>query len=217
MIGHHPSGDLLASYAAGAVGAGAALVIGAHVDACAVCRKEVSLLGALGGFLLVRSEPPALSEGALERMLKRLDREEIAPARKSSSLPDFLARFNVPKRLSGHEIGNKTWLAPGIWFAPIKAEPDADARTYFIYGAKGKMLPRHTHPGQELTVVLKGAYTDDLGHFARGDFAQADESVSHAQQVTGDDECLCLIHSDGPMRPDGLVARMVQSFAGQRY
>jgi len=216
MIRHHPSGEILAGYAAGSISPGQALVVGLHIDACAQCRNEVALLNGLGGSLLAQAAPMALSEGALERMLGRLDKEP-APARTQNALPDFLARFDIPKRLQDSDIGKRRWLAPGIWFAPIEAEPRGEQRTYLIYGDKGRLLPQHTHPGQELTVVLKGAYTDDLGHFARGDFAEADETISHAQRVTDDGECLCLITSAGPMMPAGLIARLVQSYAARRY
>jgi putative transcriptional regulator len=216
MIRHHPSGDLLAAYAAGGLEPGAGLVVGSHVDACDACRNEIALLNTLGGLLLAKSEPAALSEGALERMLKRLDRD-AAPKPAPKQLPVFLAGFDVPKRLQADIIGNRMWLAPGIWFAPVHAEPNGDTRTFLIYGAKSKTLPRHTHVGTELTVVLKGAYTDDLGHFAHGDFAEADDTVSHAQRVTDDGECLCLISSDGPMKIEGLTARLVQAYAGLRY
>lgn len=216
MIRHHPSGDLLASYAAGSLNAGAALVVGSHVDICAVCRKELSLLNGLGGLLLTKLEPAPLSEGALDRILKRLGDEPVsrqAPA----PLPRFLDGFAIPKRLQGKDIGAKMWLAPGIWFAPVKAERETETCTFMLYGAKNKTLPLHTHPGRELTVVLKGAYTDELGHFAAGDFAEADNTISHAQIVDPNEECLCLISSDGPMKPDGFIARVVQSFAGHRY
>ena len=216
MIRHHPSGEILAGYAAGSINPGRALVVGLHLDACSQCRDEVALLNGLGGSLLAQAVPMALSDGALERMLLRLDKEP-APARAKDAFPDFLKRFDLPNRLRDSDIGKRQWLAPGIWFAPIEAEPRSDSRTYLIYGAKSKLLPQHTHPGQELTVVLKGAYTDDLGHFAQGDFAEADESISHAQRVTDDGECLCLISSAGPMMPAGLIARLVQSYAARRY
>ena len=32
-----------------------------------------------------------------------------------------------------------------------------------------------------------------------------------------DGECLCLISSDGPMKIEGLTARLVQAYAGLRY
>jgi putative transcriptional regulator len=216
MIRHHPSGDLLASYASGGLDAGAALVVGSHVDVCADCCSEVSLLNGLGGLLLAKLEPAALSEGALERALKMLDQDR-APQHAVAPRPRFLDGFEIPTRLQSHEIGARLWLAPGIWFAPVQAERETETRTYLVYGAKNKTLPKHTHPGRELTVVLHGAYADELGHFATGDFAEADDTVSHAQVVSADGECLCLITSDGAMKPEGLVARLVQSYAGHRY
>jgi anti-sigma factor ChrR (cupin superfamily) len=121
MIRHHPSGDLLASYAAGGLNVGMALVVGSHVDICAACRSEISLLNGVGGVLLTKLEPVSLSEGALERALKRLD-EDRAPPRALAQLPRFLNGFEIPQRLQSQQIGAKLWLAPGIWFAPINAE-----------------------------------------------------------------------------------------------
>jgi putative transcriptional regulator len=216
MIRHHPSGDLLASYAAGGLKAGAALVVGSHIEVCANCRSEISLLNGVGGLLLAKLEPVSLSEGALERALKRLD-EDRAPQRAPAPRPSFVNGFEIPKRLQSHQIGARLWLAPGIWFAPVQADGETETRTYLVYGAKNKTLPKHTHPGRELTVVLHGAYTDELGHFATGDFAEADDTVSHAQVVSADGECLCLITSDGAMKPEGFVARLVQGYAGHRY
>ena len=66
MIRHHPSGDLLASYAAGGLNAGAALVVGSHVEVCADCRTEISLLNGLGGLLLARA-----GAGVVERRRAR--------------------------------------------------------------------------------------------------------------------------------------------------
>ena len=216
MIRHHPSGDLLASYAAGGLNAGAMLVVGSHVEVCADCRSEIALLNGLGGLMLAGLEPVSLSEGALERALKRLG-EDRPPRRVHAPRPRFLNGFEIPKRLENHEIGARLWLAPGIWFAPVQAERETETCTYLVYGAKNKTLPKHTHPGRELTVVLHGAYTDELGDFATGDFAEADDTISHAQVVTADSECLCLISSDGPMKPEGFTARLVQSYAGRRY
>jgi putative transcriptional regulator len=216
MIRHHPSGDLLTAYASGALGASATLAVGSHVDVCAACRSEVSLLDGLGGLFLTRSTPASLSHGALERALERIDRDTTRP-RAPAPLPGFLARFDIPKRLRSYDIGGRQWLAPGIWFAPVRVARENETCTYLIYGAKNKTLPRHTHAGREFTTVLSGAYSEELGHFAAGDFAEADADVLHAQTVTADAECLCLISSDGPMKFEALSARVIQSLAGHRY
>src|SRR5208282_5782443 len=151
MIRHHPSGDLLASYAAGGLNTGAALVVGSHVEVCADCRNEISLLNGLGGLMLAKLEPESLSEGALERALKRLG-EDRAPQPARAPRPRFLNGFEIPKRLQNHEIGARLWLAPGIWFAPVQAERETETCTYLVYGAKNRTLPRHTHVGREFTV-----------------------------------------------------------------
>ena len=37
MTGHHPSPEILAEYAAGALHGGAMLVLACHIESCAVC------------------------------------------------------------------------------------------------------------------------------------------------------------------------------------
>lgn len=216
MIRHHPSGEVLSAYASGSLRAGAALVVVCHLDTCEACRREVSLLEGLGGLLLAKTEPIALSEGALERALKQLDADG-RPSPRERRVPDYLARFEIPKPLARHDIGARRWLAPGIWFAPIDMEPGLSACTYLVWGAKNVTLPRHTHAKHEFTAVLHGAYCDDLGRFAAGDFAEADDEVWHAPSVVPELDCLCLISSDGPMKLAALAARLVQSFAGMQY
>jgi len=216
MIRHHPSGDILADYASGALRAGAALVVACHVDGCEACGREVSLLEGLGGLFLAKAAPVALSDSALERTLKRIaENGHHEPG--NGAVPEFLARFNLPRQLRRHDIGARRWLAPGIWFAPIDMETGGDDRTYLIYGAKDVTLPRHTHAEREFTAVLHGTYCDDLGRFTAGDFAEADDETWHAPDVTSDSECLCLISSDGPMKLAALSARLIQTFAGKQY
>ena len=41
--------------------------------------------------------------------------------------------------------------------------------------APGKSMPVHSHQGAELTQILKGAYDDELGHFAPGDIADGSD------------------------------------------
>jgi putative transcriptional regulator len=216
MIQHHPSEEILASHASGALRAGAALAVACHLDACAQCRREAAVLDQIGGLLFEVAAPATLSEGALERALQQIGKDdwhEPEPA----PLPTFLAPFDVPKRLRNYEIVPRRWLAPKIWFAPIITEPGAESCTYFVSAAKNVALPRHTHAGEEFTMVLSGAFQDDLGRFSAGDFVEVNDETWHAPNVTADAACLCLISSDGPMKLEGLTARIIQAYAGMRY
>ena len=58
---HHPSDSVLTRYAAGGLGKGPALVVEAHLGACAACRREVAQWEAVGGALLDRLPPAAMA------------------------------------------------------------------------------------------------------------------------------------------------------------
>jgi putative transcriptional regulator len=80
--------------------------------------------------------------------------------------------------------------------------------------APGVRIPRHTHGDEELTLILRGSYTDEVGDFRRGDLADLDEDVLHAPLATGDEPCICLIATSAPLRFKTIVGRIVQPFIG---
>lgn len=215
MIQHHPSAEILAEYAGGALHPGAMLVVACHIESCAVCRSEVSLWEGVGGAFLEDAPPEAMSDGALERMMVRLDGAE--PAGGLPVVPDFLRQFDLPAPLKRRIIGRRRRVTPNIWFAPLDMPDGGSARTYLVYANRNTMLAEHTHVGREFTHVITGAFTDAGGRYGKGDFACTDETVTHTPGVTGDAECLCVISADAPMRLTGLPARIIQSLTGTLY
>lgn len=215
MTQHHPSPEILAEYASGALHAGAMLVVACHIESCAVCRSEVALWEGAAGALLESSTPVALSEGALERMLMKL--EMVEPQAVRHPVPDFLARFDLPAQLMSQKIGRRRRVTPNIWFAPIEMPAQGAPRTYLVYAGRNTTLAEHTHAGREFTHVLAGAFVDGSGRYAKGDFACTDEAITHTPAVTEESECLCLISADGPMRLTGMAARIIQSLTGTLY
>jgi putative transcriptional regulator len=158
-----------------------------------------------------------LANDALARTLARIERHDATRERAARKLPDFLERFSVPAALRDQEIGARLWLTPSIWFAPMAIEPGSQSRTYLVYARKDTSLPVHTHRGREFTAVLHGSFRDGLETFGKGDFEEADESLSHAPAVTAETDCLCVISADAPMLLKGRIARMVQSLSGTLY
>lgn len=215
MIQHHPSPEILAEYAGGALHAGAMLVVACHIETCAVCRSEVSLWEGTGGALLEDATPETLSDGALERMMARLDGAE--PVMIRHPVPHFLDRFDLPAPLKGRAIGRRRRVTPNIWFAPVDMPNGGSARTYLVYAGQSTVLAEHTHVGREFTHVIAGAFADTGGRYDKGDFACTDETVTHTPGVTGEAECLCLISADAPMRLTGMPARIIQSLTGTLY
>jgi putative transcriptional regulator len=210
MIRHHPSAEILADYARGALAGGPALVVACHVSGCTVCRSEAGLWESAGGAMLEVADPVALNEGALAKALARLHVEDV-PA--MPRRPGFMHRYGVPVPLGRHRIGTRRWVTPNIWFAPV----DSLDLTYLVFARRNTKLSRHTHGGHEFTHVLDGAFADSTGRFDIGDFAQTDETVEHAPKATAEGACLCLISSEMPMCLKHTPARLLQSLFGMQY
>ncbi len=83
-----------------------------------------------------------------------------------------------------------------------------------LHIAPGKALPEHGHGGTEMTLVLSGAYRDELGRFGPGDVADLDEHVEHQPKVEQDAPCICLVATETPTRFKGIFSRILQPLVG---
>lgn len=85
---------------------------------------------------------------------------------------------------------------------------------WLLRAAPGTVLPRHRHAGSELTLVLEGAFFCGSEIFRAGDIEDADEAVHHQPVVTHDGECICLAVTEGSLRFDDWLPRLLQPFIG---
>jgi putative transcriptional regulator len=198
MIYHHPSEDSILAYANGSLKRVLALVVGAHLESCALCRESLALAEEMGGAFLDDLPPADLSESALDQVLERAGTPFAGPV---ATAPRPFSR-----RLA--QIGKRHWLAPGIWVHPILRE--GAERAYFLGAAAGKMLPRHGHQGAEMTQVLEGAFFDSGTRYGAGDFLEAGQDVEHSLLVGPHMPCVCLVASEGvPRGLSGLLMRLI--------
>jgi len=80
--------------------------------------------------------------------------------------------------------------------------------------APGSKLPLHSHRGNELTMILDGAYDDMLGHFGPGDVADLDGETNHQPVTSPGVPCICVAATDAPLKFSGWVARTLQPLLG---
>ncbi|MFC6669169.1 ChrR family anti-sigma-E factor [Marinobacterium aestuariivivens] len=216
-IRHHLDDATLMAYAAGSLVPGMALLVACHLERCPQCRERLLQAEAVGGALLEVLEPVALEDSgdALARVLERLDSEmpEPAPvargaARRDPDMPSALA-----ERLQG-SLDGLQWrsLAPGV--KQVDLHLGGPGATRLLRIAPGVSVPHHGHRGSELTLVLRGSYNDELGRFRAGDVADLDLEVSHQPLNDTDEDCICLIATDAPLKFSGLMGRLVQPFIG---
>lgn len=199
---HHPSEDVLTAYVAGALEPGFGLVVGAHVEVCTHCRGRVGAFEAASGAALRSLAQESVAEDSLSNVLARLD----APAGPVAA-PDvrpFVERLSLKP---------KKWVAPGVWVAGVNTPHAPQNRVYLLSVASGGLTARHEHSGAEFCTVLSGAYRDELGLFAAGDFAAAENDLNHQPIVQGDEACVCLFATEGRLRPQGLLGRLAFAYA----
>jgi putative transcriptional regulator len=217
-INHHPKSATLAAYAAGALDEARSVVIATHVEICEHCRRAVRDFEALGGACLEEIEPAALSEDALQRFWMRAG----LPSTESAGVSTRAANDSAPegaRPLSAYLKGGLDavrWkpFAPGMQQSIIAAEGYRRGALRLLKIEPGVSMPKHTHKENELTIVLRGAYVDELGEFARGDLVDLDDEDTHEPRATGDQPCICLLATSAPLVFKNFIGKVVQPFIG---
>ena len=64
----------------------------------------------------------------------------------------------------------------------------------------GAKVPAHDHCGVELTVVLRGSFSDSDGLYQEGDFLLKSPGEVHQPHACSHEDCLCLTVQNAPIR-----------------
>ncbi|WP_252178129.1 ChrR family anti-sigma-E factor [Endozoicomonas sp. 4G] len=213
MTTHHPDLSTLMSYSAGSLPDAVATVVAAHLSVCSRCRQHVQEAEQVGIRLLEELEPATLSAHAKDDILALLDKTERAAAdsREEQNIPNDSDVPPLLRPVLGYYLDDLHWkyMAPGLKQFIL---PAFGSNLRLLKIAPGTCMPSHGHTGSELTMVLRGSYTDELGRFCAGDVADLDPDVQHQPVADTDEHCICLIATDAPLRFNGLVPRLLQPF-----
>ncbi len=197
--------ELLLGHAAGSLPEPLDLVVRTHLALSPEGRRRYRLYRALAGALLETLEPVAMRPGAWERLDRAIDRVEpirVPPVSVGDpSVPPPLLPY-VPE---GYERLPWRNLGPASEVELPIGTPGYRARLIQLKG--GKSIPRHTHKGHEITVVIEGSFRDVQGVHRRGDLVIADATVDHSP--VADEDCLCLAVTDAPLKLTGPIGRLL--------
>ena len=206
-INHHLTDQLLMGYSSGNLPEAFNLVVATHLSMCDDCRAALHAFDAVGGSLLDNNETSEMGDSSLAETLKLIAAKpvvkKLAP---SSSLPGPLFDY------IGDDLEGVKWrpVGMGVRQAVLKTSKNATARLLYI--PAGLALPDHGHKGTELTLVIKGAFSDETARFSVGDVEVANEDIEHTPVAEIGEDCICLSATDAPLRFNGLVPRIVQPF-----
>jgi putative transcriptional regulator len=216
-ISHHPDDATIMAYAAGAHTEGFSLVLAAHLENCPHCQQRLQKAQDMGGEMLIQLQPSEAPAGGLDDVWSRIEsspkiEEPIKPIKQKSngSLPAVLEQFFD----SG--INSVPWrkVAPGISHYKFDLIDSENGSVQLLSIDSGVTIPEHTHKGSELTLVLRGSYSDETGRYQGGDLADLDSSVKHQPMVDSDEPCICLIATDQPLQFSSMASRILQPFIG---
>jgi putative transcriptional regulator len=195
---------LLASYAAGALSRPLHALVASHLALSRDNRSYVAALETLAGEAMA-AETPLTGVAERGRRLAAIfadrDDEPFAPAR-DDVVPAPLASY------LGKPFDALKWrtVLPGL--KEVKLEDREGCEASLLWIRAGRAMPAHTHAGVEATLVLKGSFSDALGHYERGDIAVADSDVDHKPVAGFGEDCICFAVSEGPVTLTGPVARL---------
>jgi putative transcriptional regulator len=207
--------DLLLAHAAGRLPEPVGLVVATHLALTPSRQSAYREYEALGGAMLEDLPPADLSAGAFDRLMARLDDDaEPIKATPADATRDGVD-LEVPAPLRAYlhgRLADLPWKHYGAVSEAALPLDESVYRTRLIVLKAGKAVPKHTHDGQEITVVLKGAFNDGIGHYGRGDLAIADAHVDHQPMADPGEDCLCLTVTDAPLRLTGTFSRFLNPF-----
>lgn len=210
----HPGSGWLLDYARGNISPAFEVVIATHLLGCDVCRADLRVAEQLGAELMAHGAPQTLPFSADDVMNAPEPRDTAAEWRPAGcDHGGSLDLTAVVRNYLAIGLDALRWRGfGGVRVARLRSS--GDEQLWLLHARPGAVLPRHTHRGAELTVVLQGAYVVDDQVFAAGDIEDADEETRHQPIVTTVGECLCLAATSAPLVFESIGARLVQHYLG---
>lgn len=202
--------DLLMAHAAGRLAPPVDFVVAMHLAMTNGPNVwHAAAYGAAGGAMLADLEPTPMMRSSIDAVFRKIESEpeevEVPVTREfgNSELPEPLR-----KRI-GLPLDDLPWREfSGVAEYDLGSEDDG-YRTRLIRLRAGCGVPKHTHSGQEVTLVLRGVFWDGDERYRQGDLAFADSDVDHRPMADKDGDCICLAVTDAPIRLSGRFTRLL--------
>ena len=227
-LNHCPSSATLADFSFGNSFSLSDIVLRAHISACPHCREKIREIETIGSDLLMSGMHKHLGsplediDSQVDKILGGYDSVTDSTDSKTTNLSKSKADdFELDNSLDclfpsylDCSFDALPWRSAGKDIQLCKLREDGNSRLWMIKGKPGAKLPKHSHRGQELTLVLKGAYACSSNIYQPGDLHECDDENTHQPIIVGETDCISLVATEGNLRFDNLLLRMVQPLLG---
>jgi putative transcriptional regulator len=209
----------ISEFAIGALSPARHAIIACQREICADVQAEIEFQEHIAASVMVRDQNEALSPDFFDRFSSRLDALDDTDC----TVDDIktIGSYPMPKYqqiISGTSLSEIKWshLVPGVSISNIIGNRGVKKgeRLYFLKAKGGMKLPDHSHNGEEWTLILSGAYKVGETHYKRGDLHISNDNDEHAPHIEPGDDCICLVMTEGPLKLQGLLPRLLQPVIG---
>jgi putative transcriptional regulator len=215
---YHPDIELLLKYSSGQLKPSLAVAVGLHQQNCEECQQSIAELESVGGETLetiseLNHHQDNVAVGDFDRLFSDI---EALPQDVQSGEYDILAvaQSDLPlvDQLNNQRFEEIKWKRVGakVWRARL-AMNDPTYEVELLKFAANTKIPKHTHKGNEFTVVLQGDFSDHQDSYNEGDFIAQNESIEH-QPIAGINGCICLAITDAPLKFTGTFGPILNWF-----
>lgn len=226
MIKHHPSEDMLAEFSAGCLDWAQSLIVSAHVQVCPQCKHSVAELNSLGAAMLSSAPKQKLCNDAFSNLMSKIKQQDslipalsaapaastVAPqATRDSILEDLPPVIN--KLLPKDNKVKWRFISPSLRAARLETGQDKYEVGFHRISTGGKSV-EHGHKGLEITLVLKGSFSDGDGVYTEGDFLVRQPGEVHRPTASQHEDCLCFTVQSAPVEVTGFMGKLVNPFLG---
>lgn len=210
----HPQTEQLIEFAAGTCHTGISVAISVHLHYCAECRKRLSELESTSAVLFEHQQPVAVSDNVFASVLNEIEggKVKVQPrpaqtAKTMSPYPKALAAL-IPGSLEDLE-----WRSPMKNLKVTHLLTDESGLIVGLHHMKaGGRVPSHQHRGDEISVVLEGGFSDEMGSYGPGDFILRSEEDVHSPQADAHEDCLMLSVVSAPVKLTGALGWLINPF-----
>jgi putative transcriptional regulator len=211
-IQHHLDDATLMSFSAGSLPEALSAVVAAHIGMCPQCAAAARRMTSIGVALFAALPASPIGSAAPIMALRRAEADTPEPMAAPTSSPDPEIPAALGRLMAGG-LDDIPWrrLGLGVWHHRL---PSSEGDLRLLKVSAGRRMPEHGHGGSELTLMLRGSYTDATGTYHPGDVADLDDDIEHTPVADTETGCICLIASEKPAKFKTLIPRLVQPLTG---
>mgnify|MGYP001813636795 CR=1 FL=1 len=213
MVKHHPDTRLLNEHASGTLPLAQSACVSLHLNYCKQCRRDYQRLQQMGAALFEDLAPQQVDDSVLRTVMARVGEEQppltYTPPPKSET-HDFPS---LVQRLMKVDYDDLEWKRINSDLRIHRLRTGDVDNEFALYHIKaGGKIPRHTHHGSEMTLVLEGGFSDADGTYHQGDFLLREPGDVHAPTAVQSEDCICLAVLDAPLKFTGWKYRWMNPF-----